>query len=138
MFHHLPKRSDRSGLFSFCLGQMVEIREYIPMTRFSRQSGCTQLRLDTFVSRRSLTAIAVRRLPFSMLSPSIKKIRSFGSIFVLAHFTGCQRVSLVFVYNCISSQYFRKIFVRICLKRLTYVFHYTKLKLINLVTGDKL
>ena len=35
------------------------------MTRFSRQSGCTRLRLDTFVSRRSLTAIAVRRLPLS-------------------------------------------------------------------------
>ena len=28
--HHLPKRSDRSGLFSFCLGQMVEIRECTP------------------------------------------------------------------------------------------------------------
>ena len=36
-----------------------------PMTRFSRQSGCTRLRLDTFVSRHSLTAIAVRRLPLS-------------------------------------------------------------------------
>ena len=35
------------------------------MTRFSRQSGCTRLRLDTFVSRRSLTAIAVRRTPLS-------------------------------------------------------------------------
>ena len=33
------------------------------MTCFSRQSGCTRLRLDTFVSRHSLTAIAVRRLP---------------------------------------------------------------------------
>ena len=81
------------------------------MTRFSRQSDCTRLRLDTFMSRRTLTAIAVRRLPFNMVSPSTKKIRSFGSVFVLAPFTGCQRVSLVFVYNCISSQYFRKIFV---------------------------
>ena len=74
-----------------------------PMTRFSRQSGCTRLRLDTFMSRRSLTAIAVRRLPFNMVSPSTKKIRSFGRIFVLAYFTGCLRVSLVFVYICILS-----------------------------------
>ena len=35
------------------------------MTRFSRQSGCTRSRLDTSVSRRTLTAIAVRRLPLS-------------------------------------------------------------------------
>ena len=77
-------------------------------TRFSRRSGCTRSRLDTTVSRRSLTAIDVRRLPFNMASPSIKKVRSFGSIFVLAPFTGRLRVSLVFVYNCISSQYFCK------------------------------
>ena len=81
------------------------------MTRFSRQSDCTQSRLDTIVSRRSLTAIAVRRLPFNMASPSTQKIRSFGSVFVLAPFAGCLRVSLVFVYNCTSSQYFRKNFV---------------------------
>ena len=42
------------------------------MTCFSRQSGCTRLRLDTFVSRHSLTAIAVRRLPSA---PPIKKHR---------------------------------------------------------------
>ena len=107
--------STSSGLFSIMRQAVYMCRQTAqkrgsapPMTRFSRRSSCTRSRLDTFVSRRSLTAIAVRRLPFNMVSPSTKKIRSFGSIFVLAYFTGCLRVSLVFVYNCISSQYFCK------------------------------
>lgn len=41
-----------------------------PTTRFTRRSGCTRSRLDTSVSRRTLTAIAVRRLP---LSPKTQK-----------------------------------------------------------------
>ena len=43
------------------------------MTCFSRQSGCTRSRLDTFVSRHSLTAIAVRRLSINMVSPSAQR-----------------------------------------------------------------
>ena len=53
------------------------------------------------VPLRPLTALAVRRVLLS--PPSTQKIRSFGSIFVLAYFTGCLRVSLVFVYICILS-----------------------------------
>lgn len=41
-----------------------------PTTRFTRRSGCTRSRHDTSVSRRTLTAIAVRRLP---LSPKTQK-----------------------------------------------------------------
>ena len=51
------------------------------MTCFSRQSGCTRLRLDTFVSRRPLTAIAVRRLPFTMVSPSAQRSDCSGLFF---------------------------------------------------------
>ena len=58
------------------------------MTRFSRQSDCTRSRLDTSVSRRTLTAIAVRRLPFNMVSPSTQKIRSLGSFFFLSRADG--------------------------------------------------
>ena len=43
----------------------VEKGECTPTTRFTRRSGCTRSRLDTSVSRRTLTAIAVRRLPLS-------------------------------------------------------------------------
>ena len=109
--HHLPKDPIVRVFFLSSRADGGDNGSAPPMTRFSRQSGCTRSRLDTSVSRRTLTAIAVRRLPFNMVSPSTKKIRSFGSIFVLAYFTGCLRVSLVFVYNCISSQYFCKIFV---------------------------
>ena len=50
------------------------------MTRFSRQSGCTRSRLDTSVSRRILTAIAVRRLP---LSPPSAQRSEYSGLFCL-------------------------------------------------------
>ena len=64
-FHHLPKDPIVRVFFLSSRADGRDNGSAPPMTRFSRQSGCTRLRLDTFVSRHSLTAIAVRRLPLS-------------------------------------------------------------------------
>ena len=64
-FHHLPKDPIVRIFFLSSRADGGDNRSAPPMTRFSHQSGCTRLRLDTFVSRHSLTAIAVRRLPLS-------------------------------------------------------------------------
>ena len=63
--HHLPKDPIVRVFFLSSRAYGGDNGSAPPMTRFSRQSGCTRLRLDTFVSRHSLTAIAVRRLPLS-------------------------------------------------------------------------
>ena len=62
-FHHLPKDPVVRVFFLSSRAHGGDNESAPPMTCFSRQSGCTRLRLDTFVSRHSLTAIAVRRLP---------------------------------------------------------------------------
>ena len=64
-FHHLPKDPIVRVFFLSSRADGGDNGSAPPMTRFSRQSGCTRLRLDTFVSRHSLTANAVRRLPLS-------------------------------------------------------------------------
>ena len=58
-FHHLPKDPIVRVFFLSSRADGGDNESAPPMTRFSRQSGCTRLRLDTFVSRHSLTAIAV-------------------------------------------------------------------------------
>ena len=76
--------STSSGLFSIMRQAVYMCRQTAqkrgsapPMTRFSRRSSCTRSRLDTSVSRRTLTAIAVRRLPLS--PPFSEKVRIYGS-----------------------------------------------------------
>ena len=76
------QRSEYSGLFSFVSADGGDKGSAPPMTRFSRQSGCTRLRLDTFVSRRPLSAIAVRRLPPLFISTNASII---GTEIVTAH-----------------------------------------------------
>ena len=87
IFHYYapPSAEDStsSGLFSI-MRQVVYVSrqtaqkrgECTPTTCFTRRSGCTRSRLNTTVSRRPLTAIAVRRLPLS--PPSAKDSTSSG------------------------------------------------------------
>ena len=87
-FHHLPKDPIVRVFFLSSRADGGDNESAPQMTRFSRQSGCTRLRLDTFVSRHSLTAIAVRRPPY--ISDSSR--RSRGSI--LKHLAVPYRQSL--------------------------------------------
>ena len=93
------KRSVSADLFSFPLWRRHKLVtcEAYSACRHNARSRVSALP----VPLRPLTALAVRRVLLS--PPSTQKIRSFGSIFVLAYFTGCLRVSLVFVYICILS-----------------------------------
>ena len=98
--------STSSGLFSIMRQAVYMCRQTVqkrgsapPMTRFSRRSSCTRSRLDTFVSRRSLTAIAVRRLPFNydfaiyQNDPIIRKCFRFSSL---------HRMSACFIGFCLQ------------------------------------
>ena len=80
--HHLPKDPNIRVFFLLSRADGEDKGSAPLMTRFSRQSGCTRLRLDTFVSRRTLTAIAVRRLPFNMVSPSAQRSEYSGLFFL--------------------------------------------------------
>ena len=68
--HHLPKRSDRSGLFSFCLGQMVEIRECTPdgANLYSLFAPQKARDISTHLPRVGRTACSERADHFAIIS----------------------------------------------------------------------